>query len=170
MRTTTILLAAVLMSACTPQNGETVNSSPSPQQTADTTAMRGTVAVVGTAPVGSAVVVRGANGASARIDGPLAAEIGRLSGAEVEVTGARRSDAMYQNAITATGYTVRAVDGRPVVTGVVEQGSGGQLRLRTEDGRLIQLSGGATHLRAGQKVWVQGPETVQVQTFGVIRP
>jgi hypothetical protein len=57
-----------------------------------------------------------------------------------------------------------------VVTGVVEQGPDGQLQLRTDDGRVVRLTGGAAHLRVGQKVWVQGPQTVQVQTFGVIRP
>lgn len=174
MRNTTILLAAALMAACAPQNGETPNAAPSPQPgadaTADTTTVRGTVRVVGSAPVNTAVVVRDARDRSVRVEGPLAEEIGRLSGAEVEVYGTSRPDPMYGQAITAARYTIRSVDGRPVVTGVVEQGPDGQLQLRTDDGRVVRLTGGAAHLRVGQKVWVQGPQTVQVQTFGVIRP
>jgi hypothetical protein len=172
MRNTTLLLAALLMAACTPQNGESPNSSPTPHASgaADTVAMRGTVAVVGSAPMNTAVTLRGTNGQGARIDGPLAAEIGRLSGAEVEVTGSRQADPMHGQVIHASGYTVRSVDGRPVMVGVVEQAQDGQMQLRMEDGRVVRLAGGTGSLRAGQKVWIQGPQSMQVQTFGVIRP
>jgi hypothetical protein len=165
-----ILFFSFVMAACTPQNGE-ANSSPTPgAMAADTVVMRGTVAVVGSAPVNTAVVVRGANGESSRIDGPLASEVGRLSGAEVEIVGVRQPDPMYGHSIHATHYQVRSVDGRPVVMGVVERGADGQLQLRAEDGSVLRLAGGTTELRPGQKVWVQGPATVQVQSFGVIRP
>jgi hypothetical protein len=166
---TAILLISFVMAACAPQNGET-NSAPSrPGAAVDTVAIRGAVSVVGSAPVSTAVVVRGANGESSRVAGPLAEEIGRLSGAEVEVVGIREPDAMHGQAIHATGYEVRSVDGRSVITGVVERGPDGQLQLRAEDGTVVRLSGGA-QLRPGQKIWVQGPATVQVQSYGVIRP
>jgi hypothetical protein len=172
-----LLLLSLLMAGCTPQNGERANAAPTPQPAAeqaraaaDTTAVRGTVAVVGSAPVNVAVVVREANGGSTLVEGPLAPEIGRLSGAEVEVTGTRRPDPLHGQSVHATDYVVHAVDGRPVVSGVVERRPDGRLQLRADDGRTITLSGGEDHLRPGQKVWVQGPVTVQVQSYGVIRP
>jgi hypothetical protein len=163
-----ILLLSLAMAGCTPQNGEP-NSAPSPQAGADTAMIRGTVAVVGSAPLNVAVLVRGANGESSRVEGPLAEEIQRLSGAEVEVWGVRQADPMYGSSLRATSYAVRTVGGSPVLTGTVERAGDGQLQLRLEDGRVMRLAG-ATQLRPGQKVWVQGPATVQVQSFGVIRP
>jgi len=171
MQRAILLLALLMGAACTPQNGETPNSGPVPDQArGDTVAVRGTVAVVGSAPMNVAVVLRDGNGQGPRVDGPLAEEIGRLSGAQVEVTGTRRADPMYGQSIHATGYRISAVDGAAVITGVVERGADGQLQLRGDDGQIHRLSGGTTQLRAGQRVWVQGPATVQVQSFGVIRP
>ncbi|CAN5817020.1 hypothetical protein BH23GEM3_BH23GEM3_23030 [soil metagenome] len=167
---TRIMIFSLLLAACGPQNGETPNSSPTPDTSAAATRVVGTVAVVGSAPVSTAVVVRDANGESVRIEGPMAGEIGRLSGAEVEVTGTRREDPMYGHSLQASGYRVVSVDGRPVVMGTVEMGERGRLQLRTNEGQIIRLAGGAGHLRAGQKVWVQGPTTVDVQTFGVVQP
>jgi hypothetical protein len=169
MRSSSLLVFSLLMVACAPQNGEP-NSAPTPHAAADTAAVSGTVSVVGSAPVNVAVLVRGPDGTSSRIEGPLAEEIQRLDGAEVEVTGTRQADPMYGSSLRATSYTVRSVDGAAVVVGTVEQGEGGALQLRTEDGRVVRLTGGASHLRPGQKVWVQGPATLQVQSFGVIRP
>lgn len=136
----------------------------------DTVQVRGTVAVVGSAPVDIAVIIRGEEGESSRIQGPLTDEIRRLAGAEVEVTGIRQRDPRYGHAVAVSHYDVRSVDGRPVVTGVVEQAPDGRLQLRTEDGAVVRLVGGADQIRPGQKVWIQGSATMQVQSFGVIRP
>jgi hypothetical protein len=124
----------------------------------------GTVRVVGAAPVDVQVVLETARSLNVRLQGPLRAEIGRLAGAELEVDG-HASDGAFH----ATGYRVRSIDGRPVVLGMVEAAPGGGLQLRTEDGVLIGLSG-AGGLRIGQKIWVQGQATLQVQSYGVIRP
>jgi hypothetical protein len=170
MHRETILLAGLIATACAPPNGET-NSMPTARQAGlDTVRVHGTVAVVGSAPVDIAVVIRGADGESSRIDGPLADEIGRLAGAEVEVTGIREHDPRYGQAVRAAHYVIHSVDGRPVITGMVEQAPDGGLQLRTEDGTVIRLVNGPDQFRPGQKVWIQGSATVQVQSFGVIRP
>jgi hypothetical protein len=170
MHRETILLAGLIMAACAPPNGET-NSIPAARQAGpDTVQVHGTVAVVGSAPVDVAVIIRGADGESSRIDGPLAEEIGRLAGADVEVTGIRERDPRYVQAVHADRYVIRAVDGRPVITGMVEEAPDGRLQLRTEDGTVIRLVNGPDQFRPGQKVWIQGSATVQVQSFGVIRP
>jgi hypothetical protein len=170
MRRGTVLLTALVAAACAPQNGE-ANATPSARQPeVDTVQVRGTVAVVGAAPVDVAVIVRDADGESSRIDGPLTDEIGRLAGAEVEVTGARHHDPRYGQAVRADRYVIRAVDGRPVITGVVERAADGGLQLRTEAGEVVRLVIGGDRIRPGQKIWIQGSASVQVQSFGVIRP
>jgi hypothetical protein len=129
----------------------------------------GRVGRAGSAPVDVRVRLQPAEGPSVWIDGPLRAEIGRLTGAQVEVRGR-----LAAGTLTADGYRIVSVDGRPVLMGTVEAAEGGGLRLRTEDGRTVRLGSPPAEIRAGHKVWVQGPGDpavqVQVQTFGVIAP
>lgn len=134
--------------------------------------LAGRVAVVGSAPMNVRLSLRTADGRGVFLEGPAAAELRALGGVEVEVEG-RMEGGVFQ----ARGYRVVSVDGRPVLVGVVEAAPGGGLQLRLADGAAVRLAGGADRLRAGQKVWVQGPEQaqgsvrqVQVQTFGVIVP
>lgn len=127
--------------------------------------LRGRTAVVGSAPMNVSVSLQAEDGRSVTLVGPLAAELGRLAGAELEVEG-RVSGAELE----PTAYRVLAVDGGPVWMGTVEAAPGGGLQLRLEDGTSIRLGGGTQALRPGQKVWVQGPGQVQVQTFGIIVP
>ena len=47
---------------------------------------------------------------------------------------------------------------------------GGRVRLRTRTGEEVYLSGAPEGFRVGQKVWVQGPTSIAVQSFGTIRP
>lgn len=125
----------------------------------------GQVAVVGSAPVDMRVSIRSADGRSFFVEGPWAAELRRLAGAEVAVWGQAEG-----GVLRASGYRVVRVDGQPVEVGVVERAPGGGLQLRRADGSVVRLSGAADRLRPGQKVWVQGEAVVQVQRFGVIRP
>lgn len=150
-----LLLAAVLLTACVPPaNG------PGGVET-----LRGRTAVVGSAPMNVRTALQAADGRSLTLTGPLSAELGRLSGAEVEVEGRVAGGEME-----ATAYRLISVDGRPALVGTVEPAPGGGLQLRLEDGSAVRLGAGAEALRAGQRVWVQGPTQVQVQTFGVIAP
>lgn len=165
-----LLLSSALL-ACTPTPPpDTVGATtavPATVAAADTQDVRmtGTVRVVGSAPMNVQVVIHPEGEQSTRIAGPLTEEIRRLSGAVAEVTGS-----MENGVLRATDYRVVSVDGEPVVTGVVERAPAGGLQLRQPNGTVVELSGGADHLEVGQKVWVQGPTSVRVQTFGVIQP
>ena len=128
--------------------------------------LAGRLAVVGSAPMNVRLALHTADGRSVFVAGPAAGELRRLAGAEVEVEGRMARGGTFQ----ASGYRVVSVDGRPALVGVVEAAPGGGLQLRLEDGSAVRLGGGADRLRPGQKVWVQGPNQVQVQTFGVIVP
>ncbi len=159
-----LFLLGFLLAACSP--------SPQPMQTpaplagdGEETSVTGTVRVVGSAPVNVQTVLQEGDAPSVRVTGPLTGEIERLSGARVTVWGR-----IAGGAVEAERYEVVSVDGRPVVTGVVERAPGGGLQLRTDRGEVLRLDGADAHLRVGQKVWVQGPATVQLQSFGVIRP
>jgi hypothetical protein len=111
------------------------------------------------------VVVAPATGRTVEVRGPLREEIRRLSGAEVAVYGPRENDT-----IGATDYQVRAVDGAPVIVGTVEEAPDGGLQLRTDRGDIVRIEGVEAAVRVGQKVWLQGPSTMRVQSYGVIRP
>lgn len=127
--------------------------------------LAGRVAVVGSAPVNVRLALQTADGRSVYVTGPLFAELRALAGAEVEVEGR-----MQGGAFAASAYRIRSVDGRPVLAGTVEAAPGGGVQLRLPDGSAVRLGAGAEQLRPGQKVWVQGPTQVQVQTYGVIVP
>ncbi|HEX2207813.1 MAG TPA: hypothetical protein VHG93_09020 [Longimicrobium sp.] len=127
--------------------------------------LAGTVAVVGSAPMNVHLSLQTMDGRSVFLAGPAASELRALAGAVVEVEGR-----MEGGAFQAAGYRIRSVDGRPVLWGTVEAAPGGGLQLRLQDGSAVRLGAGADRLRAGQKVWVQGPTQVQVQTYGVIAP
>jgi hypothetical protein len=110
------------------------------------------------------LVIQSASG-SAGVGGPLAEELRRLAGAEVTLVGRREGGNFI-----ASAYRVRSIDGRPVTLGTVEAAEGEYLRLRTTDGELVYLVAAPGELRPGQKVWVQGPRGVIVQSFGTVRP
>jgi len=150
--------------ACAPQNGAP-GASPSTAAAAADTTLVGTVRVVGSAPVNVRVVLQRADGSTTELAGALKDELRALSGAEVEVRGA-----LHGGALTATAYDIRAVDGAPVVMGTVEAIESGTVRLRTAQGEIVYVHGAPASFRAGQKVWVQGPHSVRVQSYGVIRP
>ena len=157
-----LLIAVVLLSACTPPNSQRPANVPDSQ-----TVLIGVPRVVGSAPMNVQLVLQDERGRSTQITGPLAAEIQRLDGARVQVWGQ-----MVGQAFQPSGYQVLSVDGRPVEMGIVERAPDGGVQLRRADGQIVRLAGAASQLRVGQKVWIQGPTTtaVQVQTYGVISP
>lgn len=157
MRGLAVAAAVLAVSACAPP---APGGAPAPEQR-----VSGRVAVVGSAPVGIRTTIQTDDGRSVAVEGPAAEELRALSGARVEVDGRAEG-----GVVRAEGYRILEVDGRPVWMGTVETAPGGGLQLRLEDGTAVRLGGGADRLRAGQKVWVQGPSQVQVQTFGVIVP
>lgn len=161
-----LLLAVAPLLSCAQPRPE----APSPSPDAGDGRVVGTVRVVGSAPVNVQVVVRRADGGNVRVVGPLSEEVRRLSGAEVAVSGPLEPspDPMADGQIRADGYEILSVDGRPVITGVVESRTGEWTLLRTAAGEPVYLSGAPAELRVGQKVWVQGPRSVVVQSYGVL--
>lgn len=128
------------------------------------TTVAGEVAVVGSAPVNTQVVIRTDAGRTLRIDGPLRGELGRLAAARVSLRGQ-----VEGGAITPSGYDLLSVNGTPAYFGTVERGQDGTPVLRLGDGSRLELVGpAAQRFRPGQKVWVQGPASVRVQMFGEV--
>lgn len=158
-----VALFLVLLAGCAPSPKPADSAAVVQGQPRDTTVV-GSLRTVGSGPMDVRVVLQDTLERSWWVEGAPAGELRTLAGTTVEVRG--RADG---RTLHVTGYTLRGVDGRHAEIGTVERAPDGGLRLRTEDGRLIQLIGGAQHLRPGQKVWVQGPETLQVQRYGVIR-
>jgi hypothetical protein len=133
----------------------------------------GTVRVVGSAPVNVQVVLEVEGGSPMRVVGGLAEEVARATGARVTVRGrvSRSPDPIVEREIEATGYEVVSVNGGPVIVGevVAVDGHGGA-RLRMDDGEEMMVTGAPRDFRVGQKVWVQGPRSVTVQSYGTLRP
>lgn len=161
-------LLLLVVAACTPAT-EAPDSVPMPSN-AD--ALTGTVRMVGSAPVNIQLVLQPEDGPGVRLAGPLRPELERLTGSVVRVTGPVRpsSDPIVTREVEVTDYDVISIDGRPVIVGEVVSISGGWVRLRTDEGREIYLSGAPETFREGQKVWVQGPDAAIVQSYGTIRP
>lgn len=154
------LLAALLIAAagCAPAAAGGAGA-------AEDARLTGRVALSGSAPMNAGVSLHPAQGPSVWLAGPLAGELARLAGAQVEVVGR-----LGGGTLTADAYRVVSIDGRPALVGTVQAAPGGGLQLRMEDGTVVRLGEAPGALRPGQKVWVQGPGQVQVQTYGVIAP
>jgi hypothetical protein len=161
-------LAALVLAACAPP-GEPQDS----MRPVDGVAgeVVGVVRIVGSAPVNIQVVLDPEQGSPIRIAGPLRAELEQLGGVDVALRG-RVVDSpgpLADRQIEVAGYRIVGVDGRPVVMGEIVSISNGTARLRTPDGDEVYLSGVPAAFREGQKVWVQGPRSVAVQAYGLIR-
>ena len=156
---------AALAAACTPAARSAEAGQGAPPQAGDTVVV-GEVAVVGSAPMNTHVVVTPEGRRSVRVEGPLARELASLSNTRVSVRGQMRGGGML-----ATSYELLSVNGAPALFGTVERAPGGGMHLRLADGSRVALLGpGTTNLRPGQKAWVQGPASVQVQVYGVVTP
>ncbi|HEU0053881.1 MAG TPA: hypothetical protein VFQ39_11925 [Longimicrobium sp.] len=158
------LLACAVLVACAPRPGAAAGGDPGSDRAAQAERVVGVVSVVGSAPMNVRVQVRPDAGPPVYLAGPLLAEVRRLGGARVEVRGRRAAGGELEVA----DYDVVSVDGRPVRQGTVERAPDGGLQLRLKSGETVRLQGGTQQLRPGQKVWVQGPGSVTVQTYGII--
>lgn len=164
------LLLPLAALACTPPQSVPSDTLPTPAA-ADGGPTVGTIRVVGSAPVNVSVVLQPAEGGSIEVVGPLRDELRRLSGARVALRGPVEPapDPLADRRIRVDDYEILSVDGEPVIAGTVEGREGEWVLLRTATGELVYLGGAAAELRPGQKVWVQGPRSVTVQSYGVIR-
>ncbi len=163
-------LTFALLGACAPA-GDTPDPGPGPASGA-IERLVGTVRVVGSAPLNVQVVLQPEQGRSVRLTGPLVPELQRLAGAEVAVMGRVEPapDPLVDRQVVASDYEILTVNGEPVVMGDIVSISDGWVRLRTPDGEEVFLSGAPAEFRVGQRVWVQGPRSIAVQSFGTLRP
>lgn len=136
------------------------------------TEVAGTVGIIGSAPANVRVVVQPGAGGPVGVTGPIAEEIARAAGAEVIIRGpvSSAADPLVPQAIEVVEYRILSVDGRPVIDGEIIALEDGNARLRTRDGNEIEIRGAPASFAVGQRVWVQGPTTVTVQSHGTVRP
>jgi hypothetical protein len=161
-----LLVLALLVAACAPQV-EPADTVPAPGNGDRVT---GTVRIVGSAPVNVQVVVEPDQGQAVRVAGPMTAEIQQLAGARVELRGRMESapDPMVSRQLRVESYEIISVNGEPVTTGTVVGHQGNWTLLRLGSGEVVYLAGPPERLRAGQKVWIQGPSARIVQSYGVL--
>lgn len=131
--------------------------------------IEGTIRIVGSAPVSTQLTLATATG-SYRLTGDLTSELAELSGLQVEVWGAagEAPDPLAAGSIEVSRYRILDIDGRPVYVGEIVRIDGRGAVLRTDDGREIGLTSIPAAFEVGQRVWVQGPEGIAVQTFGIL--
>lgn len=167
-----LLVTLLLAAACGRPGVEPPDTTPrAAGAAADLEQVQGVVRVVGSAPVDVHVVVRAQDGDDVRVVGPLRDEIRQLTGAVVRVEGPLEGSGVPVAArqVRASDYEIVSINGEPVIQGVVEGKTGGWTVLRTRSGERVYLGSAPESIRTGQKVWVQGPRSVVVQSYGVIR-
>lgn len=127
--------------------------------------LRGTPAVVGTDRFSRVVLKPASGGMSIMLAGPQARLVGRASGADVWVAGARQANGEF----VVSRFEVRTVDGVPATDGTLEL-SGHQYYLVTADGRRHPVNNVPAALRAhvGERVWMTGTLENGPVTFGVL--
>lgn len=142
-----------------------------PAQPTDPTeaSIQGVIETIGKAPM-TMVVLRPAHGPPVRVDGPLADEVARLTGATVTLFGTAQPGSPYRT-VAPTHYEIVAIDGEKPFVGVLRV-EGDAVRL--EGTPTLRLAGVPRALRdqAGARVYVLGSlrdGVVTVLSFGVIR-
>jgi len=178
-----VLLVAWLGAGCRPQRAERQgDAAASPDTAALTppgvppaapvgdTVVRGVVAVVGADPLPEVVVAAGPRGREVAVIGPLRAELGALSGAEVEVRGRSVPNPLGAPplAVDVASYEIVLIGGEPPIVGTLEA-RGDEVWLA---GRRLVAAPRELRGAVGRKVWAVGRPTeggVTVLSFGVIR-
>lgn len=163
------IATVVIFAACAPQQAPSDTVAAADIAGAPVT---GVVRIVGSAPVNVQVVLQPDAGGSIRLTGPLRDELANLAGARVAVHGESTPspDPLADHELRASGYDILSVDGEPVISGEIIDVNGDRARLRTASGEVFVLNVRASTFRVGQKVWVQGPQMLTVQSYGVIQP
>ena len=168
-----MIVAAALLGAAAACNSGSMppGGAPGAASAAAVDTLRGTVAVVGAAPVTRVVLRPAGGGADIELVGAQRDALARVAGAEVRVAGRHTRGTASAPALEVASFAVTAVDGQPAVDGRLER-EGGQLVLVTADGRRIRLVQPPAALAdlVGGRVWVAGPLDREPQAFGLIEP
>jgi hypothetical protein len=139
-------------------------ASPSPSESG-VTQLRGTISVVGNAPV-TQVQLRAASGGNRTLTGPELPSLRRIAGLEVALSGSPSPGGEFM----VRDFTVLSADGQPALDGVLEH-EGNTLYLRTASRRVPLGNPPADfHSLVGARVWLTGSPERGPNTFGIITP
>ena len=129
------------------------------------TELRGTITVVGNAPV-TQVQLRAASGGNRTLTGPELPSLRRIAGLEVALSGYPSP----AGEIMVRDFTVLSADGQPALDGVLEH-EGNTLYLRTAS-RRVRLGNPPAdfHSLVGARVWLTGSPERGPNSFGIITP
>jgi hypothetical protein len=157
-------------SAAVPAHADSQRQAAGPPAGASPGGIEGVVGTIGVEPMVS-IAVRPASGDPVRVTGPLAAELGQLTGATVRLTGDVRQDAPWP-VIEPSSYEVTAIDGQKPYVGIL-QVEGTDVRLNADS--VLRLLDVPDLLRQqhGAKVYVLGSrrgDAIAITGFGVISP
>ncbi len=158
-------LVAALTAACARE--AQVNSGPAQVGQAGPDSVSGLVRQVGNAPFMQTIVV---GDDTVIVTGPYKAEITRLVGAHVRITGRIESGSGLGTEMVATSYEILDVDGvRPLVGTLV--GAGVEYLLQAPDGSETRLLGVSDRLAGmvGGRVWVVLSDASVVIRYGILR-
>lgn len=128
----------------------------------------GTVRQVGNTPF-TRTVVEGTD--TVTVDGRLAEEVARLSGARVRVTGTLSTGQYPGPTLDVADYEILSVDGdRPEVGVLRADGEGPYLDREGDDPLRLRAVGSGLRGQVGAKVWVVTGQDGVVQRYGILRP
>lgn len=129
----------------------------------------GTIRQVGNLPF-PRTLVDGGEESRTFVMGDLEAEISRLAGMDIVVTGTFTKGDQPGEHILATSYELEELDGEQAVVGVLVRDGAG-FYVDTFDGRQHRLGQVPDELKAseGAKVWVLAAEGAHVRAFGILR-
>lgn len=167
LRGAAAVAAALAATGCAPRPAAGGGQDVATVAAASSDSVHGKVARTGAEPRPELVLIQ--PGGQLLLGGPLADELGHLSGMEVTLWGHREPPA---ERFMATGYRIDSVDGAPARVGIVVIGSDGGAQLAGAD--TVRLTGAPAEMAklAGAKVWVtgqDGPGGLAVGSYGVIR-
>jgi len=138
---------------------------------ASETRIEGVAGTMGSDP-GLMIAVRLSNGEQVLVNGPLAPEVGRLTGATLVLVGPVQATTPWRT-IVPTGYEVLAIDGQKPHVGVLRVERGEEVWLETRPPLRLEGTPDALRSQHGAKVYVLGAlrdGVLSVQSFGVIKP
>ena len=162
------LIAAGLLAAGA-RAAENVNDGPAWVGLPGPDTVSGRVRVVGSEPFSQTIV---SGNDTVAVAGEYTAEIGRLSGAEVRITG-RITDSgqLPARTLEASSYEILSIDGEVPQVGILER-EGEIFRLLRSDGESVDLPVLSDRLKAnaGARVWLTLDENSGVVRYGILRP
>jgi hypothetical protein len=165
-----LLVAALLVTAACVRAQPSASASTATDSELAMDTLRGIVAIVGADPrTMAALRITGADGSSRTlvVDGPAAALMRRVEGAEVAISGRAQETLAAQ--FLAQRMVVRRVNDQPARDGTLESDGDGLVLRLTTGGRspVVNASAGLRAL-VGARVWISGPEDAAPVSYGLI--